>query len=220
MSGQVQLLSKSLFGAVMFGLAFYYARIPLYPWFKAMDEQWRPISIGCLSCGSLIVLVALKQGSKATAKKLLLAGSLALGLGVFSSTQWFFQAQSISSRSKLVWLTSEKAAFSAAKNETGGLLIDMWAEWCEACKKMEASTFSDPTVIETLNKQGWTLLKFDLTRPDEGTDDIRDRYKVQSLPTLILIPNPRKAPKKREQLRGYVSAQVLLRKIEELKKEN
>ena len=60
---------------------------------------------------------------------------------------------------------------------------------------MEASTFSDPTVIETLNKQGWTLLKFDLTRPDEGTDDIRDRYKVQSLPTLILIPNPRKDPK-------------------------
>ena len=34
----------------------------------------------------------------------------------------------------------------------------MWAEWCEACKKMDTTTFSDPTVIKQLIEKGYVIV--------------------------------------------------------------
>ena len=67
------------------------------------------------------------------------------------------------------------------------MLIDMWAEWCTACKEMDAKTFSDDKVIAILREKKWVLLKLDLTKANEKTKKIQEKYKLSGLPSLVLI---------------------------------
>ena len=47
------------------------------------------------------------------------------------------------------------------------VMLDFYADWCASCKEMERMTFSDPAVIERLNKM--LLLQVDVT--DNSDDD-------------------------------------------------
>ena len=40
-------------------------------------------------------------------------------------------------------------------------MVDLYADWCVACKELEKYTFSDPRVSQILNQL--TLIKFDIT---------------------------------------------------------
>jgi len=55
------------------------------------------------------------------------------------------------SPASIPWLTVEKAtALNAKKHKK--VLIDVYTSWCIWCKKMDAETFSDPTVIAYMNE--------------------------------------------------------------------
>ena len=41
-------------------------------------------------------------------------------------------------------------------------MVDLYADWCVACKELEKYTFSDPRVSKILNQI--TLIKFDVTK--------------------------------------------------------
>jgi len=105
-------------------------------------------------------------------------------------------------------LHTEDAAFAAARRSGKPVLVDLWAEWCEACKKMDVTTFADPNVRAEL-KANWVLLHLDLTESTPGNDAIQQRYGVQSLPTIALLPTSAKLDLK-EVISGYISASALL----------
>ena len=62
--------------------------------------------------------------------------------------------------------------------------------------------------------------QLDLTSTSEESRRIRKKYNIQSLPTLVILPDPKRNIENQEQMRGYVSTQMLLRKIAVIKKEN
>ncbi|PHR90768.1 MAG: hypothetical protein COA78_34455 [Blastopirellula sp.] len=61
------------------------------------------------------------------------------------------------------------------------VLLDFYAEWCIACKALDASVFSHPAVIESLDN--YIFLKVDT---DEH-EDVAGYYKVVGMPTLVIL---------------------------------
>lgn len=72
----------------------------------------------------------------------------------------------------------------AAKTDTP-LMIDMYADWCAACKELDAITFRDPRVMSLL--KGFTLIRLDLTSPTEADQEIMDRFEVVGLPWIVFL---------------------------------
>lgn len=86
---------------------------------------------------------------------------------------------------KRVATVQELDALLAQSNQP--VMLDFYADWCVSCKEMEAFTFSDPQVINRMQKM--LLLKADVTR---NTPDDRALLKKFNLfgPPGIIFFNP------------------------------
>lgn len=58
---------------------------------------------------------------------------------------------SLQAQEKVKWYSVEEAVMLAAK-EPRVLVIDVYTDWCGWCKRMDATTFSDPVVAAAMNK--------------------------------------------------------------------
>ena len=68
---------------------------------------------------------------------------------------------------KFVRVKSIEELNARVKSAGRPVMLDFYADWCASCKEMERMTFSDPAVIERLNKM--LLLQVDVT--DNSDDD-------------------------------------------------
>lgn len=212
-SATVQNGVKLAFAAIMFGLSFYYLRVPLYNAMKALAPYWQSISIGAFMIGSIVAWLAV-TGPRSTKKGWQVLATLILGVWLFAGSQWLTSASSSAETPLTTHKTFEEGLVVAQQNKKP-ILIDGWAEWCEACKKMDASTFQDPTVRQTL-QSGWNVVKLDLTEMNEQNDALAQRFGMQGLPTLVLLP-PDGDLGKMKKIVGYASAQKLLQEMEAFK---
>jgi thiol:disulfide interchange protein DsbD len=211
-SFQVQILTKLVFASVMFSLALYFLRIPLYGVFTALRPYWTVIGAFGVIAGIILSALVIFRTSLHHRKAVFLAPTLSLGLGVFFGIQALTRAGSSDAKT-IKWYHTEKEATEAAGQSGKPILVDAWAEWCEACKKMDATTFVDPDVVAEID-QNWIPLKFDLTEINDENDAIQQRYELPGLPTLTLLP-PSGDLGKKQAITGYTGAPSLL---EQLKK--
>lgn len=214
----IQVAVKLFFSAVMFALAFYYLRIPVYGVVKSLAQHWPIITLcgmGIGLIGSAIILFSSTLHNKNT---YYIIPAVTLGLGFFAGTQWIANSHSQLSKDKLSWIYQEDAALKLAKKSNSPILIDMWAEWCEACKKMDATTFSSPKMIDYFIKNNWVLLKLDLTESTDQNDLIQKRFNIKGLPTLVIIPNAAD-PNKFFSIAGYIDDENLRKKLDKYKKD-
>ena len=65
---------------------------------------------------------------------------------------------------KINWMSFEKAV-ALAKEEPRHIFIDVYTDWCGWCKKMDASTFVDPVIVNIMNKQFYAV-KLDAEQKD------------------------------------------------------
>lgn len=65
---------------------------------------------------------------------------------------------------KIKWMTFEEAV-EKSKKKPKHIFIDMYTDWCGWCKKMDASTFLDPVIVELMNKHFYAV-KFDAEQKD------------------------------------------------------
>jgi len=205
-SFHVQILTKLVFASVMFGLALYFMRLPLYGLFTFLRPYWGYIgTVGLISGLAFSALIILKQ-SLHHHKAVYLAPTLALGIGMFFGIQSLMRDGKPSQ--SIQWIHSEKEAIEAARASGKPIIVDAWAEWCEACKKMDVTTFAEPEVIAEISER-WTPLKFDLTEINDENNEIQERYELQGLPTLTLMP-PSGDLKAKVAITGYASSTALL----------
>jgi thioredoxin-related protein len=61
------------------------------------------------------------------------------------------KAQQTAAADKITWY-SIKEATELNKKKPKKIFIDVFTDWCGWCKKMDQSTFPDPTVIKYMNK--------------------------------------------------------------------
>lgn len=60
------------------------------------------------------------------------------------------------SAEKIKWLTIEQAAARMQK-EPRKIVVDVYTDWCGWCKKMDKNTFTDPKVIDLVNKHFYAV---------------------------------------------------------------
>ncbi len=79
------------------------------------------------------------------------------------------QAQEGSSKEKaggaqIKWYTFQEA-YNLNKKKPKKIFIDVYTEWCGWCKKMDATTFTDPVIAKYMN-QNYYCVKFDAEQKD------------------------------------------------------
>ena len=62
------------------------------------------------------------------------------------------------------WMTLPEVE-AAMKVEKKKVFIDLYTDWCGWCKRMDASTFIDPTVVNYMNRN-YYCVKFNAERRD------------------------------------------------------
>lgn len=76
-----------------------------------------------------------------------------------------------------------KVQLAAARGKP--VLLDLYADWCVACKEFEHKTFSDPEVRARFDEM--VLLQADVTANDDADVDLLNGLNVLGLPTLIFF---------------------------------
>ncbi|MEL4303479.1 protein-disulfide reductase DsbD [Shewanella xiamenensis] len=74
---------------------------------------------------------------------------------------------------------------AAAKAASKPVMLDLYADWCVACKEFEAITFKDAEVLARMNKI--VLLQADVTKSDAVDVALLEKYNVLGLPTLLMF---------------------------------
>lgn len=95
-------------------------------------------------------------------------------------------------------LDRELAAATAAGKP---VMLDLYADWCVACKEFEAITFKDAEVLARMNKI--VLLQADVTKSDAVDVALLEKYHVLGLPTLLMF-NEQGEPREDLRVTGFM----------------
>ena len=83
--------------------------------------------------------------------------------------------------------TQFEDSLSSARTAGLPVMVEFYADWCLDCKRMDRSTFKEPTVAAQLN-DNFVALKIDVSDPDDQFGrDMRKRYGIFGPPARILI---------------------------------
>ena len=72
-----------------------------------------------------------------------------------------------------------------AENNKPLVMLDLYADWCVACKELEKETFSDSSVQKAFGDM--LLLQVDMTKNSEENRALMTKYKVLGLPTILFF---------------------------------
>lgn len=185
--------SKFILGTLMLTAFYYYVGLLL-------PDRWFDLTLGAglvilasvygafLSGAALPVLLRVRKG--------LMQATLIVGIGYLVLAAFdlrpyiqsrLMAANSLNKIQQMNWqMYSERLIDEAAKNKKP-VIIDFWAEWCAACHELEEHTFTDMRVRAM--SENYVLLKFDATKDSDKLKELKKRYRIQGLPTVIFI-NP------------------------------
>ncbi|MGB1800369.1 MAG: protein-disulfide reductase DsbD, partial [Gammaproteobacteria bacterium] len=214
---------KHVFGVVMLGVAIWFlerilpASFTLVLWgalfivtaifMGALDRiepitthwqrLWKGLGIVILTYGVLLV-VASTQGN----------GTVLQPFKGYANVQ---SSQSLPFK-KIANLDDLDRELKQAQSQGNTVMLDFYADWCVVCDEMEAYTFSDAAVQQTLKPV--VLLKVDVT---ENNDDDKAFLKQFDLfgPPAILFFNKESNEVKSHRLVGFVEAEAFVKHVKE-----
>lgn len=74
---------------------------------------------------------------------------------------------------------------AAANAEGKSVMVDLYADWCVACKEFEKYTFPDPGVVKALENTVW--MQIDLTDNTPVNLAFQEEFEVLGLPTILFF---------------------------------
>lgn len=113
--------------------------------------------------------------------------------------------------SQINWQTDLKLATQYAHEQNKKILVDVWAEWCTACLEMEATTWKDAHIIQTM-KNKFIAVKLDYTHPSQSLSDQLSAWKIVGLPAVLIL-DPKQDNKPLEVNQGIIVTKDLLQKL-------
>ena len=82
-------------------------------------------------------------------------------------------------------LTDLREKVAAANAEGKTVMVDLYADWCVACKEFEKFTFPDPAVVQALSNTEW--MQIDLTHNTHEGAEIYEEFDIFGLPTIMFF---------------------------------
>lgn len=200
-SGDWLLNVKTLFGFVMLALpVFLLARI--FP--QAESYLWSALAI------AFLIWLYEKIGAHGLLRKsvkIILVLMLALVAKPFSDLIWQTptQAQTEQHFTRITSLTELEQVLTASKGKK--VMLDLYADWCVACKEFEKYTFPDSKVKAKLAQM--VVLQIDMTKNSAENDALMKQYQILGLPTLLFFDeNGNELTQKR--VTGFLSSEPFL----------
>lgn len=201
-SGDWLLNVKTIFGFVMLALpAFLLARI--FPEWESY--LWSALAI------AFIVWAYEKVGSAKLYQKIL-KGLLIIALAVsakpFSDFIWNsgkMETQTIEHFPRITSLAELNSKL--AENHGKKVMLDLYADWCVACKEFEKYTFPNAQVKAKLSEM--VVLQIDMTKNSPENDELMKQFQILGLPTILFFDEQgRELTQSR--VTGFMNAEIFL----------
>lgn len=97
------------------------------------------------------------------------------------------------------------AKLGAANAEGKSVMVDLYADWCVACKEFEKYTFPDPAVIKALENTVW--MQIDLTDNTPVNLAFQEEFDVLGLPTILFFDTEGRELKQ-SRVTGFMKAEA------------
>lgn len=129
-----------------------------------------------------------------TAKAVILVlGQLLLFAGIYFNINYWWPAHAATASTEQVSenkgfdivTTLEELQQRVAQSEGRYTMVDLYADWCIACKEFEHLTFPKPEVQAQMQKM--QLIKVDVTKMTRKDQALLDNFQVLGLPTLLIF---------------------------------
>ena len=212
---------KTAFGFVMLAL-------PIFLISRIIPSMWEP-RLWALLGVSFFIWLATQMRSN--------------GIGLFFRIV-FFVAAMVSAQPLQNWVWQDNAATSQAANAQSAVknslvfqqisnydelqavlkqhpnkiaMLDLYADWCVACKEFEHKTFADPQVQSALSDV--LLLRVDMTNNSESNRTLMKALAVTGLPTIIFF-NQQGEEIQAQRITGFLPAEAFMATLNAAKSTN
>mgnify|MGYP000701697337 FL=1 len=100
-------------------------------------------------------------------------------------------------------LTELKNAVAEANRQGKMVMVDLYADWCVACKEFEHYTFPDAKVQSEFSH--YQLIQIDLTQSNDTTIELMEEFTVFGLPSILFF-NTQGQELSSERVTGFLNA--------------
>ena len=207
---------KKLFGFVMLAL-------PVFLISRILPDEWTPRLWAMLGT-AFFIWFAFQMPKNGTGWLFRILFLVAAMISVKPLQAWVWGESSAQSavENKLVSHVEFKQVKSEAElqqalaeNNKSLVMLDLYADWCVACKEFEKETFSDPSVQKAFGDM--LLLQVDMTKNSEENRALMTKYKVLGLPTILFFNREGKEIEG-SRVNGFMPPVEFLQWIEKIRK--
>ena len=177
---------KKLFGFVMLAL-------PIFLISRILPDEWTPRLWAMLGT-AFFIWFAFQMPKNGTGWVFRILFLVAAMISVKPLQTWVWgetQAPSAVENKAVSHVEFKKVKSEAelqqalSENNKSLVMLDLYADWCVACKEFEKETFSDPSVQKAFGDM--LLLQVDMTKNSEENRALMTKYKVLGLPTILFF---------------------------------
>lgn len=196
---------KRVFGVVLLGVAIVLIE-RLIPYAVA-DWLW----VAFIALSAIYLIQAdMRELSKKAAARFAAAWLIISGVLLYS---WWPQSHHTLPFIQVTSVAEIQQQLETAASDNKVVMLDLYADWCVACKEFERDTFSAEEVAAATADV--VLLQADVTANTSANNAILAEYQVLGLPTILFFKNQQELSRSR--VTGFMPAENFAEHIEELK---